>query len=92
MVLWTALNLLLPVTFTIANITIQSRQCAAIWLTDFPDAHDAIKYEKRVCTEAFTHDRDRHQAICLRDVEKDYFGPPIPEVDRAWEELLHDIY
>lgn len=89
---WTTANLLLLVTFTIGNLTIWSRQRPAVWRTDLPDARKAIEYEEREYTGALTYDPDQRKIFRLRDAETEYFGPPSPEIERAWDELLHGMY
>jgi hypothetical protein len=89
---WTAANVLLLVAFTAANLAIWSRHRPAIWSTDFPDARKAIEYEERMYTGALTYDPTQHQVLRLHDAKVEYVGPPSPEIDRAWDELLHGTY
>lgn len=89
---WTILNIVLLITFSIANLTIWSSWRLAVWRTDFPDARKAIQYEERVFTGALTYDQDQHRIVRLQDAEIEYFGRPSPEIDQAWEELLHGMY
>ncbi|OGM49341.1 hypothetical protein ABOM_003616 [Aspergillus bombycis] len=57
--------------------------------TDFPDAQPSVSYEERIFTGKFFYN-DETQKI-EREVDPtrpQYAGPPSPEIDAAWAELL----
>ncbi|EUC46487.1 hypothetical protein COCMIDRAFT_92693 [Bipolaris oryzae ATCC 44560] len=85
----TAINLLLLLVFTITNFTIWSRRSPSFWQTDFQDARKAVQYEQQTYTGALTYDMDQRRVIRLHDAKVEYFGLPSPEIEQAWEELLH---
>lgn len=88
----TAVNLLLFLVFTVINLTIWSRRGPSSWQTDFPDARKAVQYEEQTYTGALTYDATQRRVIRLHDAKVEYFGPPSPEIEQAWEDLLHGMY
>lgn len=61
--------------------------------TDLKDSHPHIELEERVFSGRLWFDKDTETVY--RDIdpsEPQYFGPPSPEIDAAWSDLLRGKY
>jgi hypothetical protein len=57
--------------------------------TDLRDAHPYISYEERVFTGKFAFNQETGKVY--RDIDPSqpqYFGPPSPEIDDAWADMM----
>ncbi|SMR63853.1 unnamed protein product [Zymoseptoria tritici ST99CH_3D1] len=72
------------------NVTLwKNTLSAGVWSTDLKDARSAIEYEEKVFTGALLYDQTQGKSIRRMDSDVEYFGPPSPEIDQAWKDLLH---
>lgn len=57
--------------------------------TDLRDAHPYISYEERVFTGGFAYDEEIGKVYRGIDPSQpQYFGPPSPEIDDAWNNMM----
>lgn len=64
-----------------------------VYKTDFPDVQPYVSYEERVFTGKFYYNEETQMIEREVDPTKpQYAGPPSPEIDAAWAELLRGIY
>jgi hypothetical protein len=92
-------NRLMLISLVLSNLILAGIS-AALWVrlnsmndgvyrTDFADARKAITYEERVFSGALKYNTETKDVF--RDIdpsEPQYFGPPSPDVDAAWDKLL----
>lgn len=47
-----------------------------------------MQYERRVFTGSLSFDQEAQIIVRVKDADVQYFGPPDPAIDHAWDELL----
>lgn len=95
---WIASTIILTIgsTYLLFQQRTEWAQCFATassaFETDLHDAHPHVAYEERVFSGKLWFNEETQ--LVYRDVdpaEPQYFGPPTPEMDAAWDDLLRGI-
>jgi hypothetical protein len=93
---WMVSTLLLAIlaTYLGAHTYVQSAPSKSIpFSTDFKAAQPWIEYEERVFTGKLTYDPiKQHPYRDIDPTQPQYFGKPSPEIEKSWDDLLHNEF